>query len=102
MRIHAEKQRTINLVQLSIQRNRLADSEDVPLVEGLVERRTPMSCGAESDPLGGNGRVRLFSIVGRDQPGHIHQHRCWRRLSRKWTYLHDAFAKCCRGRFSLR
>ena len=43
MRIHAKKQWAINLVQLSVQANRLADSEDVPLIEGLVERGTPMS-----------------------------------------------------------
>jgi hypothetical protein len=90
MRIHTKKQRTINLMLLSVETNRLADSENVPLVEGFVERRTPMSGRAESDSLGGNGRVWLFRIVRRDKPGHIHQHRCWGRLSRKRTYLHDA------------
>jgi len=43
MRINAKKQRAVNQVQLSVQTNRLADSEDVPLIEGLVERGTPMS-----------------------------------------------------------
>ena len=37
MRIHAEKQRSINLVLLSIQADRLADSEDMPFIESLIE-----------------------------------------------------------------
>ena len=76
MRVHAEKQRAVNLVLLSIQANRLADGEDVPFVEGLVERGAAMPGGAESHPLRGHGRVGHLRVIGRDEPGHVHQH-CW-------------------------
>ena len=43
MRVHAKKQRAINLVLLSVQANRLTDGEDMPLIEGLFECGTTMS-----------------------------------------------------------
>ena len=76
MRVHAEKQRAIDLVLLSVQANRLADGQDMPFVESLFECGTAMSRGAEGNPLRRHRRVRHFGIVGRDEPGHVHQHRC--------------------------
>ena len=43
MRVHAKKQRAINLVLLPVQTNSLADGEDVPFIEGLVECTPAMS-----------------------------------------------------------
>ena len=43
MRVHAKKQRTVNLVLLSVKANRLTDGEDMPLIEGLIECGAPMS-----------------------------------------------------------
>ena len=43
MRVHAEKQRAVDLVLLAVQANRLSDGEDVPFVEGLFERGATMS-----------------------------------------------------------
>ena len=37
MRVHAEKQRAINLLLLSVQANGLTDGEDVPFVESFFE-----------------------------------------------------------------
>ena len=42
MRVHAKKQRAIDLVLLSVQTNRLADGQDLPLIKSLFERRTAM------------------------------------------------------------
>ena len=42
MRVHAKKQRAIDLVLLSVQTDRLADGQDMPPIESLVERRTAM------------------------------------------------------------
>ena len=76
------------LLPLPIQANRLGDREDVPFVEGLVERRTAMSGGAKRHPLRGHRGIGRLGIVGRDEPRHIDQHSGWRRLSGQGTYFH--------------
>jgi len=43
MRVHAEKQRAIDLLLLPVQANGLADGKDMPLVESLFECGTTMS-----------------------------------------------------------
>ena len=42
MGIHAEKQRAIDLLFLSVQANGLTDGEDMPFVERLLECGTAM------------------------------------------------------------
>src|SRR5208282_1667637 len=56
-----------------------------------------MSGGAEGNPLFRHGRVRHLRIVGRDESGYVHQHRCFGRLSRRKTYFHDPFVRCRGG-----
>ena len=51
MRVHAEKQRAIDLLLLPVQANGLTDGEDMPFIESLVECGTTMSRGAEGNPL---------------------------------------------------
>ena len=43
MRVHAEKQRAIDLLLLPVQANGLTDGEDMPFVESLFECGTTMS-----------------------------------------------------------
>jgi hypothetical protein len=51
MRVHAEKQRAIDLLLFSVQANGLTDGKDVPFIKRLLEGRTAMSGGAERNPL---------------------------------------------------
>src|ERR1019366_931948 len=43
MRVHAEKQRALDLLLLPVQANGLTDGEDMPFIEGLLECGTTMS-----------------------------------------------------------
>lgn len=72
MRVHTEKQRTFDVLFCSVQTNSLADGEDMPFIERLVECGTTMSRGAEGNPLFRYGRVRGLGVVGRHQSGYIH------------------------------
>ena len=90
MRVHAEKQRAIDVLLRSVQANGLTDGEDMPFVESLVERGTTMSRGAERNPLCRHRRVRLLRIVGRYQSGYVHQHRRFGRLSRERAQFHGS------------
>ena len=94
MRVHAEKQRAIDLLLLPVQANGLTDGEDMPFVESLVECGTAMSRGAEGHPLRRHRRVRRLRIVGRDESGHVHQHRWFGRLSCERAYFHVSPVKC--------
>jgi hypothetical protein len=42
VRVDAKKQRAIDLALFSVQTNRLADGQDMPLIKSLFERRTAM------------------------------------------------------------
>ena len=69
------------LFPLPVKTNRLADGQDVPFVEGFVKGRPAMSRGAERNPLLRNRWVWDFVGIRCDQPGYVHQHRCFSRLS---------------------
>ncbi len=92
MGVRAEKQGSIDPVLSPEKANGLGDGQDVPLVERLIERRSPMSRGSEGDPLFGYGRVGPFRVVRGDEPGHIHQHRNGGPLSCQGTCVHDSLA----------
>src|SRR5262249_14314139 len=77
----AEKERAADLLLLPVVADRLRDGEDVPLVEGVVERRAAVSGGPEGDPLGRAQGIRAARVVRRHEPGHVHQDRGRRRLS---------------------
>ena len=100
MSIHAEEQWAIGLLPFSVQAHGLTNGEDVPFVESLLECRATMSRGAEGNPLCLNRRVRHLCIVGRDESGHVHQHRCFSRLSCMRTYFHSSFVECREERFA--
>jgi hypothetical protein len=72
MRVHAEKQRAIDLLLLPIQTNGLTDGEDMPFIKSPFEGGTAMPGGAEGNPLSRHRRVRRFRIVGRDEFGYVH------------------------------
>src|SRR3954452_9024802 len=85
MRIHAEKERTIDFVLLSIQTNGLSDGEDVPFVECRFESRTAMTGGSERYSLFGHGGIRNLRIVSRDEARNIDQHGWLCRFTRERT-----------------
>src|ERR1019366_1340120 len=96
MRVHAEKQRTIDLLLLPVQANGLTDGQDMPFIESSLEGRAAMPRRAERNPLFRNRGVRRLGIIGRDKPGHVHQHGWFSRLSRKWAHVHGT-SLTCRG-----
>jgi len=58
----------------SVIAQRLADRQNMRLVEGVVERRAAMARGAERHPLRGNCRIGLAREIGRHQPRNIGEH----------------------------
>ena len=80
--IAAEKQRAVDARLLPVQADRLADRQDVHLVEAVLAGGAAMPRGAERHPLGGEGHVRLASEIAGDQAGHVDQVRGRDRLSR--------------------
>ena len=72
---------------LPVLADRLADRQDMRLVEGIVEGRAAMARGAERDALRRDRRIRLAGEIGRHQPRHIHQHRRLDRFAGFWACL---------------
>ncbi len=97
VRVHAEEQRPVDLLLRAVQADRLTDGENVPLVEGLLERRSAMSRGAERHALPRYGGIGPLRVVGGDQPRHVDEHRRLRGLSRERANLHRC-ACTARGR----
>ena len=75
VRVEAEEQRAVNALSLAVAADGLADREHVPFVEGPLERRAAMPRRAEGDSLGRHQGVGDLSVIGRDQPGDVEQHR---------------------------
>ena len=75
MGVDADEQRTVDAGGLAMVADRLADREDMVLVEGVVERGAAMAGGAERHPLRRHGRIGLFGEIRRHQPRNIRQHR---------------------------
>jgi len=90
MGIHTHEQRTVDTVLLAVETDRLADGQDMPLVEGRLECGPAVTRCAECDPLGRDRRVRNLRVVRRAQARHVHQHFRLGRFSRKQTYCHGA------------
>ena len=88
VRVHAEKERSVDRVRRAIQTDRLGHRQDVPLVEALFERRAAMSRGAEGDPLRRHRRIGPLGIVGRDQPRHVDQQRRFGGLPCERAHVH--------------
>jgi hypothetical protein len=88
MGVHPKKQRAVDLMLRSVQANRLADGQDMPFVERLVERRTAVPGGAEGHPLRRDRRIGHVGVVGGDEPWHVDQHSRRGRLSGQWTDVH--------------
>jgi hypothetical protein len=51
MSIDPQIQRPVNLLEFAVIANRLSDSQDVPLVERRVKRRSAVAGRAEDNPL---------------------------------------------------
>src|SRR6516162_3219110 len=66
---------------------RLADCEDVPFVEGPVERRASMTGRAEHNALGSHSRIGTLGVVRGNQLRHIDQGRRVSRLPRLRVYV---------------
>jgi len=64
--VHAQEERTVDLLLRTIQADGLTDAKDVPFVEGLLERRARDVLTSEGNPLRpDNQRVRRLGVVGR-------------------------------------
>jgi hypothetical protein len=73
--IDADEQRPGDAAAPAVIADRLADRQDMRLVEGVVEGGAAMPRGAERHPLRGHGRVGLSGKIGRHQPRNVRQHR---------------------------
>lgn len=81
MRIDAQKQRPVNALLFAIGANGLRDCQDVPLVEGAMERGAAMARGSEGYALFGDFRIGAVRKVCGNQPGNVHQVRFLRRFT---------------------
>jgi hypothetical protein len=59
MGIDPDEQGSLDALPFAVKADRLADGQDMGLVEGVVEGRTAMTGGAESHPLRDNRRIGL-------------------------------------------
>src|SRR5262245_15781348 len=69
--------------------DRLADRQDMILVEGGLERRATMAGGAKSDLLLGDGRVGRIGIVSRNQAWEVDEQIAGRWLAGKGMGTHS-------------
>ena len=88
MRVHAQKQRAVDPLLPPVKADGLRDGENVAFVEGLVECAAAMSRGSEGDALLRDGGVGLLRVVGRDESGHVDQHRRFGWPSRERACVH--------------
>ena len=105
VRVHPEVQRTVDILTFPIKANRLADREDVRLVERGVERGPAMARGAERDSLRRVVRIRLEAVVGGDQTRHVDELRLIDGFSGEWADFHRinwASISSCESRAGLR
>jgi hypothetical protein len=77
VRIDPEKQGTVNLVLLAIEADRLGDRQDMPLIEGLLERTTAVSGRAEDNTLLGDLRMRPLFVVRGNELGDVNEIAGW-------------------------
>ena len=86
MGVETNEERTVDAVLTAIVENRLADSEDMRLVERVRESRSAMTGGTESHHLGGDRRVRFAGKLGGHQSRYVDQGRRRNDLARERTY----------------
>jgi hypothetical protein len=73
--VDADEQRTGDAAAVAMIADRLADRQDMRLVEGVVEGGAAMPRGAERHPLRRHQGVGLSGKIGRHQPRDVRQHR---------------------------
>ena len=77
----------VMLATLPVLADRLADGQDVRLIEGVVEGGAAMPRGAEGDALRWHRWIRPAGEIRRHQPRHIDQRGRRGRLAGQRTYL---------------
>src|ERR1700688_4449149 len=92
MRIHPEKERTIDLLLFPIEANRLGDGEDVVFIKTFLQRGTAMSRSAEFNSLSGQRGIWDARIVGIDEIRNVNKHVRRRRFSCKRAYLQGSIS----------
>ena len=92
VRVDAEEERPVDPPALAVIANGLADGEDMPFVEGALESAAAVPGGAEGNALRRHGRIRHDRVVGRDEPGHVDQHRRRGRLAGEGIRVHGCLA----------
>ena len=83
MRIDADEQWTVDALLPAIRADRLADRQNVVLIETAVERRAAMPGRPERHPLRWILQVGLDAVIGIKQLADIHPLRGLRRLARE-------------------
>ena len=83
VRVDADEQRAGDAASAAVMTDRLADRQDMRLVEGVVEGGAAMTRRAERNALRRDRRVRLAGEIRRHQPRHIDQHRWLDRVCRR-------------------
>ena len=88
MRVHPQKQRPANASLQPMITDRLADRQDVRLIETSILGTTPMPRRPERDLLLPVGNLRPLSVILRHQPRNVRQHLHRDRLARQFVNLH--------------
>src|ERR1700761_2984002 len=83
MGVDADEQWTGDPTATSMLTDRLADRQDMRLVEGANEGRSAMARGPEGNTLRRHRLIRLNGEIGRHQPRHVHQQRRRCQLARQ-------------------
>jgi len=71
--VHAQKERPVDALPQAVVTNRLADGEQMLLVEGPLTGNAAVTRGAETDPLPGLSRIGVVGVIGGNQSGDIDQ-----------------------------
>ena len=75
MGVDADEQRPVDAGLVPMVADRLADRQDMRLVEGVIERRAAMPGSAERHPLRRHRRIGPAGEIGRHQLRDVRQHR---------------------------
>ena len=85
VRVDADEQRAGDAASAPVMTDRLADRQDMRLIEGVVEGGAAMTRRAERHALRRDRRVRFAGEIRCHQPRHIDQHRWLDRLAGERT-----------------
>ena len=94
MRILAQVQRPIDVMNVSIIANRLRDGQNMRLIKGPAQGRPAMSARSKAHPLIRVPEIRSPRVILPFEPGQIHQHFLGSRFAcqRRSCHIHSRFS----------